>query len=156
MQAIADFFTAIRTEIPTDVQLAIDPEIPIIDDFSGDAVAFLAPLSVPAIEQPTGTGSYPGPVGASVQWLTDSVKNGRRVRGRTYLVPLSNRAFDNEGTLDEGARTTLQVAANVLVLSTDLGLCVWSRPVNGVGGSSHLVTGAIVADKSAVLRSRRD
>lgn len=153
---MADFFSAIAGLIPTDVQLEFQLEVPVIDDSTGQPVSFLQLAAQPTLTQPTGAGSYAAPAGASVQWLTTDVRNGRRVRGRTYLVPLVDTAFDSVGTLDETDAAAIQSAGNILVSSFDSNLAVFSRGTGANDGTSSVVIGAAVADKVAVLKSRRD
>lgn len=106
-----------------------------------------------------GGGIGPTPVGVAINWKTSEFKNGRRVQGRTFLVPVSGGSFEGDGTL---SATALAEAAEFHAAmrdagATDLVLVVWSRPnAAGAGGSRHGVTSASVADKAAVLRSRRD
>lgn len=103
------------------------------------------------------TGSYSGPTGAVVNWRTNDLRNGRRIRGRTFLVPLANNAYDNQGSLTSQALGKLQDFGDTLVggdLDSEFG--VWSRPVNGSGGVFATATSFQVPDLAAVLRSRRD
>lgn len=103
-----------------------------------------------------GAGAFAAPAGVSVTWLTAGVKNGRRVRGRTFIVPIIASAYANDGSLETTAHAELQAAADALVAAAAGDLKVWSRPVGGVGGSAYPVTGARVADRVSILRSRRD
>lgn len=106
-----------------------------------------------------GSGNYSSAVGACINWRTTSVLNGRRVRGRTFIVPLTAVAYAADGTLSDTLRTTFQTNANALLDPgiTDLPLCIWAQPApGGSDGTAHQVTTATVADKTAVLRSRRD
>lgn len=156
MGDVATLFSALASRIPNSVTLAIEPEVAYIEDSDGEAQGFDSVGTPPTITQPTGSGIYSAPTGASIEWTTGAVKNGRRVTGRTYLVPLVGSAFEADGTLAAAARTQLQSAASVYAITGDATNVVWSRPVNGAGGSSYPVSGANVADKAAVLRTRRD
>ena len=94
-------------------------------------------------------------VGARVEWITGVVFNGRRVRGRTFLVPLAKSRFEGPGMLTSGCVSVLQAAASALVSATDLR--IWSRPSGAPGalGGSALVSAAVVPDQVSWLRSRR-
>lgn len=148
------FFTAVRTELPSSVSItgptggdSIDPVTgTLTGTWSGGTGGTINGMSAAV---------YAGPAGAVVTWLTDGIANGRRVRGRTFLVPLSSSAYQTDGSLLAGSLTAIQSAANALVSSAAGNLLVWHRPVGGVGGSAHAVTGAKVSDRVAVLRSRR-
>lgn len=156
MGDVATLFSAFSTRIPTSVTLAIDPEVAYIEDTDGVAAGFDVVGAPPSISQPTGSGAYSAPTGASIEWSTGAVKNGRRVTGRTYLVPLVGSSFEPDGTLLAAARTQLLTAANEYAFDSVAGPVVWSRPGSSGAGSSHTVSGANVADKASVLRTRRD
>lgn len=103
----------------------------------------------------TGSGSYAGPAGAAITWGTNGIVAGKRVRGRTFLVPLHSTAYMTDGTLLDAVRTNIQTAADTLVTAAAGDLLVWSRPRVGLAGSAHPVVSARVTDQVAVLRSRR-
>jgi len=92
-----------------------------------------------------------------VNWRTNDYRFGRRIRGRTFMVPLNSNAYEGDGTLSTAARGDLQTFADTMVSGTggaEFG--VWSRPRNGAGGVFATVTSGTVPDMAAVLRSRRD
>lgn len=101
-----------------------------------------------------GTAGYASGAGAVVGWITNSVHFTKRLRGRTFLVPLESAAYDAGGTLTTVARTAFQNAANTLNANTDFG--VWGRPVAHLNGLFALTAATAVADKVAWLSSRRD
>lgn len=93
-------------------------------------------------------------VGARVQWNTDIVAAGRRVRGSTFLTNLAVGNFDNQGTIDSGAVGTLSAAANALALVGSL--VVWSRPRASLpNGTLAEIVSATVPDRVTALRTRR-
>lgn len=118
----------------------------------------------------TGTGNYSAASGACVSWYTDGIRNNRRVRGRTFLVPLAGSALAANGTLDDAAVGALQTAANDLITPTASGarLYVYARPTPikdatgkptgeyNADGVAFPVVSARIPDKVAILRSRRD
>lgn len=103
--------------------------------------------------------TYSGPSGMVITWRTGGVRNGRRVRGRTFIVPASAGIYESNGTIGATYLTTVQNAANSLLTepaSPDLG--VYARP-SGAGatdGAWFDITAATVPDMGAILRSRRD
>jgi hypothetical protein len=103
-----------------------------------------------------GSGPYAGGVGAMIQWNTGTVHGGRKVRGRTYLIPLSNLAFQSDGSLDNTFAAAVATAGNVLLGGTP-GLVINSRQASGgsAGPISAPVISCSVPDHAAVLRSRR-
>lgn len=154
---VADAFRELGSVLPPSVNIDIDPEVPVIDSDSGVASDFIS-IEPPNTVSGSGASDYfTGPSGAVVTWRTNDLRNGRRIRGRTFLVPLSNGAYDEDGTLRPGAITNIRAFADTMIggaLSGDLG--VWSRPVGGSGGVFASVVNATVPDLAAVLRSRRD
>jgi len=125
----------------------------------------------------TGGGSYlsnasagqvmAGASGAVVNWRTGVVRKGRRIKGRTFLVPLKTTVYDEDGTLTSAAIGTINSAAAALINTTgeaDLG--VYGRPTRQRGddgametipdGLWAVATSFNVPDMAAVLRSRRD
>ena len=80
---------------------------------------------------------------------------GRRIQGRTFLVPLVASAFDSTGTISTAALATLQTAANGLVAYDTIDPVVWKRPTPFTVGSFATITEARIPDMAAVLRSRR-
>lgn len=149
-------FGMITDWLPDDVTITLQPEAEVIDSDSGVITGYRGIDNAATV---SGTAGQPfaGPTGAVVNWRTDDLRNGRRIRGRTFIVPLVSIAFDNDGTLAAGALTDLREFADNLVggdFDSELG--VWSRPVNGSGGVFATATGYSVPDLAAVLRSRRD
>ena len=102
-----------------------------------------------------GTSNHAGPVGAVINWKTNGINRARKVRGKTFLVPLYKDAYDEQGTLAAAVQAAIQNAADVLVASAAPVFVVWSRPRLGTGGTASEVTSAKVPDLAAVLRSRR-
>ena len=104
----------------------------------------------------TGVGAYTAPSGCVINWRTAGVVDGRRLRGRSFMVPLHGGAYDSDGTISAAALTSLRTALATFQAAAAPVLQVWSRPLDGAGGSNHTVTSADIPDKAAILRSRRD
>lgn len=89
-----------------------------------------------------------------MRWITGAVIGGRKLRGRTFLVPFLADQFDTSGTINNTTVTTHQTAGNVLAATGKLQ--IWKRPSpGGSNGTSALVTAAVMPDKVTSLRSRR-
>lgn len=154
--AVATFFRAFNQLFPEDLTIGIAPTIDSIDETTGQLVG-QADVTPPPTVAGGGSANYSAASGAVVNWLTSGFVGGRRVRGRTFLVPLSSAVYDAAGDLTNAARTAISDAANALVAdSATTGMVIWSRPRGGGGGSIHDVDGATVPDLGAILRSRRD
>lgn len=103
----------------------------------------------------TGSGAYAAGVGARIAWGTAGVVAGRRVRGSTFIVPLTINGYGTDGTLNDTARGTIASAAGDLLTALGAGFVIWSRPAPGRSGSMHAVTSTVTPDRVSWLRSRR-
>lgn len=155
---IAAFVTAVKPYLPSNVSLGIDTTFNVLEETTGELQGFLNGGSNTP-NPGTGTGTYSAASGACITWTTTGVRNGRRIRGRTFLVPLVGTAYDSDGTLAPGARTALVNAATALSSPTGAGdLGVWARPTapGATDGIWTVVSASSVRDKVAILTSRRD
>lgn len=141
--------------LPAGVKVSQDNTVDRIDPVSGiltDQEVITPGVAITGV----GTGGYAAPAGVCVTWNSGDFVNGRRVRGRTFIIPLAQSCLDVAGTIDDTYRTAvINAAANLIATST--GLVVWHRP-NPKGtntGVAHFVTAAHVTDRAAILRSRR-
>lgn len=155
--ATLSFFNTLRSMFPTGVTISVSPEVAQIDEASGTLEGFVYADDPAFAVTGSGAGTYSAPTGAVVNWRTEQVNRGRRVRGRTFLVPLSGGSFQADGTISNTALADLRDAASDLITAAaGVPLVVWSRPRNGAGGVAAIVTSSSVPDMAAVLRSRRD
>jgi hypothetical protein len=149
-------FALLTGILPDDVIINFDSEARQLNSSTGvlEAVAAVNP---PAQVAGTSASSYSAPAGGRVDLITESIVNGRRLRGRTYIVPLVSTAYSTTGTLTASARTSLENAFETFRDETDLySLGVWHRPVGGAGGIIADVASVSAPAESAILRSRRE
>jgi len=161
------FLDQIATIVPSGVTLQCANDVEVINDVNGDLID-VGTVAVAAGKSNSGHvgQSYAAAAGAVINWRTGSVHRGRRVRGRTFLVPIAGTEFESNGTLGGNAIAKLQAGANALLntaTSPDFG--VWARPqrVKNADGTTtqidngawYVATSHNVPDMSAVLRSRR-
>lgn len=154
VDAVRAFFDGVKSLIPSQMTVTVQPSGDTINDANGVINGSWTVDPAPLVVTGSAGGTYAGNAGAVVTWRTAGVVGTRRVRGRTFLVPLSSTVYDTNG-LTAAAIATLQAAASGLVTAASGSLAVWSRPTPLRSGSSHLVTAATVPDLSASLRSRR-
>lgn len=152
------FFNAVRTDIPDEISIQVESEVEVLEDTTGTLVDVFNTVQA-APNQGLASSVYSGPVGAVVNWSTQGIRAGRRIRGRTFLVPLEANSFTGSGGLSTTSQGRLAAAAAELADSTstpDLG--VWARPTGpGIAdGQWSVVSGSRVPTLAAVLRSRRD
>lgn len=153
--ALRAFFNAHIALLPSGLLIQVPGLGDTIDDVTGQINGAWNATSAPANVTGTGAGVYAGNAGAVVHWLTALVINGRRVRGRTFMVPLIGSSYDSSGSLGTGTITTIQTAATTLITAMAGRMRVWHRPAGGLGGGSGAVDSARVPDLAVSLRSRR-
>lgn len=154
------FYDAIKAYLPNAVKIDVMPDVDIITDSDGKLYDTLTATPGATVTGTAGAGAqFAAAAGMVVNWRTTQVRNGRRIRGKSFIVPLANTGFAVDGTLDTGLVTAANTAATTLrTAGTDPALVVFARP-SGPGatdGSNAIVTAHNIPDMSAVLRSRRD
>lgn len=161
VDAVRTFFSNQIQYIPNEVQLQVLPDVDQYDELTATLEATTTAAVTPASLAGTGTGSYAGGAGYRYNWRTGVIRGGRRVVGKTYIVPAVANVYDANGTLGSTQITSFNQTASTFLATLSaagLGLQVWSRPGGiavPVGGMSGVITGD-VADKTAILRTRRD
>lgn len=142
--------------LPSGVKIAGDPYVDVLDPATGDQLGTIAVSPVTAING-IGPGNWVAAAGLSISWVTAAFIKGRRVKGRTYFVPLDSSAYATDGTLSSAVLTSTQNAITQY-LGKVTEPVVWHRPTT-VGGSdgsdSSIATGKII-DHASMLTSRRD
>lgn len=154
----SSFFNAIGSLLPSEVSWVVEGEVAVIDEATGQVTDYEMVNPDPTPGTGGQAGGYSAASGAVITWNTAGVRNGRRVRGRTFIVPLGGNTYQNDGTLLPATISTLNDAAVELVGESgfESGFCIFSRPSSSGPGGVYPVIGHRVPDMSAVLRSRRD
>lgn len=147
------FMKALQTLLPDEVLISYDNEVRQLNTSSGVLEAVF-PVTPPAAFSGTGSGVFGSAQGFQVVWDTGVIgSNGRRIRGRTFLVP--SPSISNSGQVLSTAATTAETAAAAFITGTtadNTPLAVWSR----INGAAPAVTVGTVPDKQVILRTRRD
>ena len=153
---LAGFFNAALGSIPPQVTITCPSGGDTIDSSSGQINGvWVGPAVAPLVG--AGLTTYAAGVGMRVEWLTGGINRGRRVKGSTFLVPLSNGAYDVDGALVTGLVTAMQTAATTLVTQSGGDLTIFSKPPKGThaGGLSSPVVAGRAVDRTSWLRTRR-
>lgn len=165
--ALHTYWSALSGIIPTDVHIQVENVGDLIDPVTGTLTgAWVGAAQAPIVG---GSGEvYAAPVGALARWSTPIILDGHRVKGRTFIVPVTSNFFTTSGALGPVALATVTDSAAALVVNAAGSLAVWHRPFKGspaigtrparpahVGGQA-VVTGSSASPKAVVLRSRRD
>lgn len=151
------FFADISAYLPDEVSVAFDAEITEIDTNTGQLVDVF-PITPGTTVDGADTGPWAAGAGLRVVWSTGAIRNGRRVRGATFLVPVRSNSFNNDGTPGAATVSAINTAAATMIngLSSDGSpLVVYSRPKPGLPGVNNLVSSGSVAPVAGTLRSRK-
>jgi hypothetical protein len=147
---------SLGTFAPAGSSISCDSTVGVYGD-DGVQTGEITLTAVPSSISPTGAGAYAGGAGAVVNWVTGAFHLGRKVRGRSFLVPLTQTAFQSDGTLSSAYQVSLQNASTAFATSSPTPIIFSKKPFGGGFATSlAVVTGATVPDRTAILRSRRD
>lgn len=157
------FFNAIKGALPNSISITVPDTGDVINDANGELTGVWTG-GEQTIVLGTSSDAYSAPSGAIFEWLTPGIVAGRRVRGKTFLVPITVTNYDAVGTISASSLGIFQAAAATLVDQAGDNMRVWSRPFEpklgddrpARTGSSYPVVAQRVPDKSVILRSRRD
>lgn len=159
--AIRQFFFAQAAHFLTTWTITIDAEIQEFDMGTGQLIGAAAMPTVPSPVAGThSTAAYAGGSGYSVGWRTGEIFNGRRVQGRSFIVPAVD-VYESNGTMTSTAIATATAAGNALIASGINGFSIWAKlmtkdsPPVQIGGALYAVSSCIVKDQASQLRTRR-
>jgi hypothetical protein len=157
-------FAGITGGLQSNTTIGLVTDVRVLEDTSGDVLSI---YTVSGIASVTGSGgeAYAGPVGSCVDWITTTLHEGRRMQGRTFVVPCNSAVYDTNGSLSGSWITTLATAAEAMRTASGPAFGVWGRPrkaqvaplppkpaVDGLWGPA---VSSRIPDKAVVLRSRR-
>ena len=150
--AFRAFFNTNAGLFPDEVSFTFDNEMLELD-LAGNLLA-VYPVTAPAAVVGTQTLSYNRAAGVRIDWGTGVIVGGRRLNGRTYLVPASIGAFDANGLVTSATQAAVAASCSTLLTALNAvgNLAVWSR----THAACHDVITASVPNKGAILRGRRD
>ena len=160
LEGVRALYDPMLSAIPPTYTIAVSNEIEVRAEDTGGLIATVTPPGVAAQPGSSGSPTHAAGVGARVRWQTNGIRNGRRVVGTTFMVPLVSQAFEANGTLGSGTIGNLVTGGNALIGAANalsLPLAVWSRPtsVGAADGALHLVEACAAPDQAAWLTSRR-
>jgi hypothetical protein len=165
VNAMRTFWDAVKAYVPNEVTLTVSPTVDIYDEVSGDLIASITAPTPPTNVVGTDSGAFAMASGMKLALATGTIRNGRRVRGSTYIVPSGASTLTTSGLVASAARTATNTAgaAFATALATPLLIhVVYSRPLpaeHPLGprdGALALITAYDTNEKTAVLRGRRD
>lgn len=150
--AAHDLFAALAVDLSNDITWTFNSEV--VEHSLSGPLSQVFPVTPPSSVTGGSSTSWTAGVGYRIEWLTDEVVAGRRLRGRNFFTALRVGAYDADGTLTGTAISTIETAAADYL--TDLGNggltpVVWSR----THATAPEVVDITVPDEIAWLTSRR-
>lgn len=157
--SVRAFYVYAAEYLPAGVGWQVASEVDVVNPATGAVTDTL--VATDALASVPGTKSasiVPPSVVAVLSLLTDTFIAGRRIRGRSFLGPLSQvETLTAAGGLGDAAKARYVTGVeNLIATGGDPTIVVWHRPKGGSGGEACPVVGCSVATKLGVLRSRRD
>lgn len=155
---VQTWMLVVKGYLPVNTTIAVDPQVAELDEATGDLQGFWN-IAAPTVQPGTMAGAYTSGAGVCINWSTQGVRKNRRVRGRTFLVPVGGATFQSDGSIENASLTALRNASTALAVdSNGCRLVVYARTPGAIipdGGAYDVIT-ATIADKPAFLTSRRD
>lgn len=162
--AVRTFFGAMSANFLTGWTITVQSEVTEWDVQTGLLVGVSTMTTPPS---PVGGSAtitqYAGGSGLAISWHTNTIFAGRRVQGRTFIVPVVG-VFETDGTLTTGAIASMKAAGDALIASGPGDFSIWAKtfsvvtppakPVQ-IGGATASVTSCTVKDMASQLRTRR-
>ena len=154
IQDVKLFFEQIKGFFPPGLTISYPQVGDVIESTTGKLAST---WSVGAPTSPTsggGSANYAKGVGVRVGWQTADVHNGHKVRGSTFIVPISSEFYTAQGLVGDQNLAVLSNAASLLRQTTNIG--IYSRPTKkGAPGAWSKIVGSYVKSEISWLRSRR-
>lgn len=149
---------------PSTVTVTPQTDVRLLSDITGDLLDI---VTVTGLTPKVGAvnARYSAVSGACIIWPTTTIHGTRRMQGRTFLVPLTQAAYQSDGTLDPSAVSTIAADAEAMRTASGPVFGVWGRPRAASAGPPPVTardgiwgpaTSSRVPDRVAELRSRRD
>jgi len=157
-ESLSEALTALAAgAFATGVRWTIDQSVSVHEVDTGDLVGGFIDPNGPYSILGTGNGSESRATQVGFRWLTADFRNGRRVRGCTYMGPAASECLASDGSVAPSLRATFAAAMSGIIDPLASRLIVWSRPsvANPVGQYADVVE-CQIAPKPFTLKGRRD
>ena len=148
------FFNAVKNVVAVGVTWTIPASGDLIDVATGEITGAWVDGTSSSVASAQ-AGNYAAGVGARIAWQTSGIRNGRRVRGSTFIVPVTVAGYDAGGTLATSVIDACNTAAGTLFTAGATGLRIWSRPGPSGAGQANTVLNGSCPDRVSWLRTRR-
>nr|CRY96794.1 hypothetical protein [uncultured prokaryote] len=151
--AVKQLFTSTQALFSADITFSFDAEVRELSN-SGTLIAAY-PVAPPADISGSSNSSYANGTGLMVRHNTGQVVAGRRLLGRTFMVPVVTSCFSTSGDVTSATQTTVNGAFSALrttVSGSGSNFAVWSKTHAAVGD----VLGSETQSRPSTLRTRND
>lgn len=162
--AVRQLFFALAGYLPAGTSVTVSPIIQEFDVTTGVLQNESTMTTPPTVVNGTAAaGPFAGGSGFAMTWHTLGFFNGRKVRGRTFMVPTVG-VYDNDGTLLSSVLTASNAAGLALINAASANFAIYARqftkPVppakpQQINGFLTEVTSVTTKDMAAQLRSRK-
>jgi hypothetical protein len=165
VDAVRAFWVAIQALIPDNIKLDVSPVVDVYNAASGELVGSYSAAVTPAQVTGASAGNFMMAAGIKVNLNTGQIRNGRRVRGSIFIVPIQGTSYTADGLVIGTTRTLVNSSLNTMrttLTNANKQLAVWSRPIpegkprGPRAGVTTAVTSVETSEKGAILRGRRD
>lgn len=152
--AVKDLASNWSGVLPNDIILNVPNSGDRINEETGELVGSWTGGTVGGF---TGTdaGKWTAGVGMYITWRTSGVVAGRRVLGRTFIVPMGSGVFDVNGLPLATIVDAVGSWATDMINEVPGNFVIWSRPNGTRLGSDHVITSLNVPTTGTSLRTRR-
>jgi hypothetical protein len=129
--AVDALYSPVMGWFPLDVSYTVDSIVEFYDGVDGSLQGEVGATAAHVGHAGGADGAYGNGIGALLKWNTGGLFDGHRIRGRTYMVPLDQVAFDTAGTLKGDCINSFLVGANAYLAAmatAGLSALVWGQP----------------------------
>lgn len=151
--AVRAMFNSQASSLSADLSFEFDPEV---RELANDGtLTAVYPVTTPLPVVGSNAGSFVNGSGLMVRHSTGLIVNGRRLLGRTFIVPALSAQFDTNGDVATTARTSWDsvfATMRTAVAGPGANFAVWSR-ANGIVGD---VVSSATQARPTTLRTRND
>ena len=150
---LGEFWLAVKDELSSSVTYTVAQEGRVMEPSTGAVTGGWT--DAPIYTGNGGSSSTPVPDSSQVlvRWLTGEYRDGRQVRGRSFIPGMRYDALA-AGNLNPAVVAEIQGEATAFV-NAAIGFGIWRRPKPGRAGILELVSTANVWSEFAVQRGRR-
>lgn len=158
---VRGFWNAMTAQLPAAVQITTAPTVDVLEASTGELVGQYASSAPPTVVTGTSVAEFYAPGNyALLQINTLGFRNGRKVRGRSFIGPITEAGVTS-GVANSTLTSLVSASAAAQLTpsspATASAMVVWSRPSRGgSNGATNVVISFACPSKLAMLRSRRD